>query len=70
MDPRLSEPQTLDWVFSCPLNRTVVLSGLFTYPGWRFQEFVRRGPENGGSTVHVSFLEGPYVLHRIGSTVA
>ena len=26
------------------------ISSLFTFSGWHFQDFVRRGPDNGGST--------------------
>ena len=38
--------------YAClPVPYSIHLSSLFTYPGWHFQDFVRRGPDNGGSTV-------------------
>ena len=54
--------QTIIMVFSCALNRTAIsiqevlfrLSRLFTYLDWHFQDFLRRGPDNGGSTLYAA----------------
>ena len=40
----------------CQFTRLTALSGIFRYPSWRSQKYLRLGPENGAEDIHETTL--------------